>query len=254
MQGGLKEADMIGAKFGMLGERGGIGKYVEDGLLVWLDGKNNVGGQQHSDSSTKWVNLGSGGATYDAVRSSGAWEDDCAVFGGVDTQVFSIGNSIMSNAMKGEWTVQVVFSMESGNYGNYHGIFGSHGYSSSQYGVVGMQYENGNFANAVWGTSRGFSIANIPSQNIDVGKKYLATVCESYSQGNAQTYLNDGLVASVTPSYQLTTTQAFKIGSAYNSTGRSMIGRVYSLRIYTRKLTADELRTNYKVDKALFRL
>ena len=77
--------------------------YVADGLVVNYDGIRNVGASaSHDSSATKWVNLGSGGSTYDLTRystngtkdnssaataaawnndaSKGAWTDDGFVF------------------------------------------------------------------------------------------------------------------------------------------------------------------------------
>ena len=72
--------------------------YVQDGLVLNYDGIRNVGlDQEHSDTTTTWVNLGSGGATYDLDRyyktagsgttgtyakgdTYGEWADDGFVF------------------------------------------------------------------------------------------------------------------------------------------------------------------------------
>jgi len=55
--------------------------YVQDGLVLNYDGIRNVGlDQEHSDTTTTWVNLGSGGSAYDIERkdadASGAWTEN----------------------------------------------------------------------------------------------------------------------------------------------------------------------------------
>ena len=55
--------------------------YVQDGLVLHYDGIRNVGlDQEHSDTTTTWVNLGSGGSAYDIERkdadASGAWTEN----------------------------------------------------------------------------------------------------------------------------------------------------------------------------------
>ena len=55
--------------------------YVQDGLVLNYDGIRNVGlGEEHSDTTTTWVNLGSGGSAYDVERqdtnATGAWTEN----------------------------------------------------------------------------------------------------------------------------------------------------------------------------------
>ena len=56
----------------------------------------------------------------------------------------------MSGQMKGEWTVEAVFTPYSGSFKNYHGVCGEHAVAAETNGLEGCQYVNSYFYNGVY--------------------------------------------------------------------------------------------------------
>ena len=87
-----------------------------------------------------------------------------------------------------------------------------------------------------------------------VGKYPLGSIIKiSYSKkGNLyKTYVNDEEVNSVNlDNMQGFTINSFKLGTAEN--GYNFTGHIYSVRIYNRALTDEEIKNNYNVDKYRF--
>lgn len=242
--------------------------YVLDGLICRYGGIDNSGIGVHNASISTWANLGSLGATYNATRTGTATcTADGVVFNGITP--FKVPQSVWS-LMAGEWTIEVLFTPDTANYRNYHGMYGDHASASGTYpGLVGGQYENGVYVNFIWAGSVGDVCGTkIYSSSVPVNAKSSFTF--SVSQSNIQNagYFNGGRLTSSSPGVSqilaLTSSKAryvnmtnratlspFLIGSAYGeSSDRQFRGIMHDFRIYNRQITDEEVAQNYQADKA----
>lgn len=158
--------------------------YVKDGLIAMWDGIENSGFKSHSPSATVWHNLGSLGSSFDATSPSAIeFTDNAAVFNAV--KCFSTPAGFMSGQIKGEWTVEAVFTPYSGSFANYHGVCGEHAVDANTNGLIGCQYGNQIFSVGVYrqGSQAGDrSMCHIPSSAFQAGEVSMVSVAASASE------------------------------------------------------------------------
>ena len=260
---------MIAARNGFAAGGGGKLDYVMDGLICRFSGKDNGGLGVHNASISKWVNLGSLGAAYNATRTSAA---PCTADGIVLTNdlPFQVPSSVWGQ-MRGEWTVEVLFAPDTANYVNYHGLFGDHRQASGTYpGLVGGQYEDGLYVMFIWAGSVGdICGTKVYSSSVPVGAKTSMTFSVSQSRVISAGYLNGKRLTSssaeVAYTLALTSSKAqyvnvsrrsslypFCIGAAFAESYdvRAFRGTMHDLRIYNRCITDEEVAQNYQADKS----
>lgn len=249
--------------------------YSIDGLICRYGGKDNGGAGIHNSSTTVWKNLGSLGQAFDASRGSAASFDVAgAIFSSSSNLPFTIPPSVFG-MMGREWTVEVVFTPESGYFGNYHGVFGEHsGSTASRPGLVGLQYgydpSVGYVASAsVYYGSADACHAWMQPSVFQSGKPVTFTFAASKAQAKAAWYMNGveltgnspgvadimTLSSSNAPKVDLSprasTSDGFRIGSALGTgSDRTFRGTIHELRIYNKMITADTVANNFKYDKA----
>ena len=91
----------------------------------------------------------------------------------------------MSGQMKGEWTVEAVFTPYFGSFANYHGVCGEHMVDTNTNGLIGCQYGNNVFAVGIYrqGSQAGDrSICHIPSSAFQAGEVSMVSVAASASE------------------------------------------------------------------------
>ena len=223
--------------------------YVQNGLIAMWDGIENAGWGVHDATATVWKNLGSTGSTYDATAGSAkTWLDKGAYFERNWGQVFTIPAGFMNTQAKGEWTLEVVFSPLSRWVENYSGIFGNHG--------SGLGWD--------WGQVKFFGLYSPTFQFIGssgyswiYGDKYSVSCGASATAGATIAVINGeifGEKACTASQVTLTQSSAIYIGAAFGSGERVFHGTIFAVRVYNRKLTANEIAYNYAVDKERFGL
>lgn len=260
---------LIGMRNALFGGVKSAGGYVLDGLICRYSGKDNGGPGVHNASISTWINLGSLGASYNATRSGVA---TCTADGVVfnNTSPFQVPSGVWGE-MKGEWTVEVLFTPDSANPSRLHGLYGEHQQASGTYpGLVGGQHESGVYVNFVWAGSVGdICGTKIYKSSVPVGAKSSFTLSVSQSKVLSAGYLNGIRLTSGSPgvSYVLALTSSkaqyvnmsnrsslgpFLIGSAFTVTesDRRFQGTMHDVRIYNRCITDEEVAQNYEVDKA----
>lgn len=220
--------------------------YVSDELLVHYDG-------YHKPENNVWNDLsgnGNNGVLYN-FNSLDGFEYNSVYFNGSDYISGVNNNPLYSiNNDSPDMTVEVILKKTASSWGSalsfghsvnirtYMDLWttvieDSRGYEI-YYGYEANQY---NYSYALGWT-------NYPLGSI---------IKISYSkEGNLyKTYINDkGVDSKTLDSIQGFATNSFKLGTAEN--GYNFTGHIYSVRIYNRSLTDEEIKNNYNVDKYRF--
>lgn len=236
--------------------------YVQDGLIAMWDGVENAGWGVHDSSATVWHNLGTLGSAYDASREEGTFTDNAAQFARTSNtrNTFAIPAYFMRDQMKGEWSLEVVFTPGRSYFQNYSGIFGNH--DGGTKGYVFGQYENGTVAfNLYAPTVRCYQ----PSASTFVaGQTYCISQAASNNTRSVVTWRNGVEVArarQVDVALNFSGDPRTCIGAAYRlraqdiqGTDRSFDGLVHCVRVYSRAIRADEMVANHSVDVKRFNI
>lgn len=228
--------------------------YNENGLIVLLDGINNTR-NGHSTTTTTWEDLS--GNNNDFTQLSGAsnaiWSDNSFV-GDATNRTLVLNKAILEDLS--ECSVEVCYDIP--QLANYYWVFQSrqthqppNGFqfvaSSSTRGVT-LFVNNSNYNNIT--RAKGDVIT-------DIGKRTMAFALDSSNitfSDNGQLYseeIKEGLVPSIVQR------DYYSIGSCYPweiYSLRSFKGNIYSIRVYNRKLSAEELKNNYEVDRIRFNM
>ena len=202
--------------------------YVQDDLIVMLDGIENAGFGKNEANATVWVDLSGNGNDVDVDLTQASWDDGfLKVTGTTCTRDEEITNIV---------TLEVLFrdtltSMHPDNKGPFF-VLGEHkGPCCLWYGLV----------------AGGSSYDTHISSNNAVLKNILAS--RSYTYNPKSYYVN----GEPMPIYYPPSTLADAVGCKATAVGGKPI-EIYHVRAYSRALTADEIIHNYAIDKARFNL
>ncbi len=216
--------------------------YIQDGLIAMYDGKNNTG-LGHDDTSKVWVDLSGNG--YDGtIIGDINWNDDSLSFNGTTNAV-----ALTRMDLK-DITMEIVLVDEgSTNNVTYVANYEKGGYGLSRYSKNGLTMEA--YINS--------KVSFIYSKNAFVtNKKY--SLSGSYSGNKLKLYELGILQNQSDLSGSLGMPQndtVMMIGANpgdKNPTEYYLKGKVYSVRIYNRALSDEEVKQNYTVDKVRFGL
>ncbi len=222
--------------------------YVQDSLLMMLDAEynstNEFGEIIHDASATRWIDLSGNG--YDFTKNSGgSWADKHFNFG--------VGNKLAATGVKvlpWYYTQEIVTSPTGGRF-----IFvGFVSGGNLAQGAVMVNATTNRFQTSllrpegttVWinaGSAKNtpFTLTSLYSDSPSVGQK------ESYVSGvgpdTSYTGENTWTLSSTLP----------LIGARSTSNQNVGIGKLYSIRLYTRELTPDEVARNAEIDDIRFR-
>jgi len=233
--------------------------YVDYGLILHYDAINNTG-NGHSSTTTVWKDLSGNGnngtlTNFDKTTTSG-WSDNYLMFDGVDDKVFSeLFNST------GDFTIEIkVAEPEVINSANYASIFTINTWRTTleKPSIIGfIDNRPSSATNLAWC----FGIL-VPSQNsagyyggaISYQNIYEDTLSMTKSSDKIVMYKNSKIIVTTnnseyTTNLNLTDIELY-IGN-YNNV-HHMKQKVYSMRIYNRALTEDEITQNYNIDKIRF--
>ena len=216
--------------------------YIQDGLLVWYDGISNTG-TTRSTSTTTWKNLAS--SSYNGTIANGTWGDNYLTFNGTSTWV----KVAVINPTR--VTVEGVFKSTA--------TTGSTQYVAAnvEYGGYGLALLNGRqFRSLIYGNSLGeYSYA---TSTITASTSTIYNASTSFDGTNQKIHVFGEEVAT-TPltdtikSPSGNTPLAVGVNPNGTSTDGSWFkGQIYSIRLYNRALTDDEIYHNYLVDKERF--
>ena len=222
-----------------------INGYVSDGLVLWYDGINNNGNSNWTSnySTTTWKNLV--GSSYGGtLKNSPTWFSNYLYFDGTDDWV-SIAQMNFNNP-----TVEVVLKKseyttgpEEGIVANFEG--GGYGFTLYNKKIAGEFFISGSY--------------RIIEKDFTLNKKTYASI--SYD-GKRMNLYTDGLLYdtySIAGSIGLPESSTPMVvganprGTTIDS-GRFFKGNIYSVRIYNKALTQEEVKRNYLYDKQRFNL
>lgn len=236
-----------------------VSDYVQDGLLVHYDGICNVGQNiAHDGTTTKWINLGSGGATYDMKRvqkvagDQGYWCDDGYRFEG--NSAFESGNH------DGNWltySFQWVVDAKASERKYDPPYLFSAGWNTFAFGM-GNNPKDGCFHYNTQGASHRPYILNSAKEYTyataisDADKKeikFFEGTTAPTSGGLADGYYKFG--DDATMSAKTYTAGTYTV-AGYGSSNGQFVGTIKNIRIYTRVLTDAEIAHNRRVDNWRF--
>ena len=198
--------------------------YVQDGLVLLLDGIQNIRGG-HSTSTNVWEDLS--GNNYDVTMKNITINDNNMYFSGDTSIMYSLNNI---DAV----SVEMVLELEESSQGDqYIASFGS------IYKIL------------AWTPSeKGFSLGNGKKRYLleDLYKK--SSISVQYNPDVM--YLNSKKLENsvVSTSWSAAPKYPFMISGYAN--GWRLKGKIYSIRVYNRALTQDEINHNYEMDKKRF--
>lgn len=226
----------------------GLG-YVTNGIVTHYDGIRNME-NGHDTSSTIWKDLSGNG--NDGILSGCSWNEDSLVLDGksfVNANANPLFNEIGGTP---DMTVEVVSEKNTKTYGNIIGL--TNNVNNFSYmslwtcnGDDGRCYSveySGTTGATNW-QQKTFSYTDIPlntKNSISYGKDAI----------NYFTYFNANKKDEVAISHSLGwKSNEFYIGRP-TSNNYYFTGKIYSVRVYKRALTQEEISQNYEIDKARF--
>ena len=235
--------------------------YAQEGLIAQWDARENVGRGEHSDDTTEWINLVDPTKyklTWSAAGSARPhWEPTSAVFTRTANQPgagrFVSGADIagLGEAMDAEWTVEVVAKPTEGYRENYSGMCGCDSATVAPY--LG-QWESGIIRFRTWNTFTGANGFEVPSDSVPLDE--LCTF--AFGDSPTELYLcTNGIPFETKMNGAETNSKivglgAWTIGAASLNTDRLFSGHIYSVRVYSRKLTPEEVAAHARIDAARF--
>lgn len=234
--------------FGKIGARKMMNEwknpYVTDGLVAMWDGQWNAGGGVHDSAATTWKDLIGNRdlGLYNAIFSENA----------LSRAARAGGYLAFANQDPTAWVVQSVEFCCDLHYQNYiipFSVATSDGHGSWSRYVSARTYDGAGLQ--VFGANTSKKFQNPFARDV------YGTVCFQWdvSEGTTISAYFDG--SALTESATLPdgagwpATDAIALGS---NTAYNVDGNIYSVRCYSRALTAAEIAANYAVDKERFNL
>lgn len=197
---------------------------------MW-DGIENAGEGVHDEAATMWVDLSGNG--WSLTKKSGEFAADHYVLGGLDC-------ATISAMPHGVQTIEIVFQ----NYGS---------------GVECIIWATGKDAGidrqVCWirNAQLGFGYnGNSKATGISVNY-YACTFGTNSDRAPSATFFN-GAPETFSGSVNYFSSTYTHGGMCINPRFGTVSGSIYSLRLYSRTLTAEEIIHNYQIDKARFNL
>ena len=222
----------------------GADEYVKSGLILHLDGLDNTK-SGHNNSTNVWEDL-SGNNNNGTIKGA-SWLNDGLYFDGVDDYV------PIAELNYPEFTVEATFKVSKlvGNSDEPKVICnhntGGFDIDINNDCINSFPYINGEYRNMKY------------DRKITVNKKYNVTMTTNGSE--SKLYVNGVLVSNISvengsigyPSNNsLVMLGANPNGSSLDSAPSFFNGAIYSVRMYNRVLTEQEVKNNHKVDRLRF--
>ena len=219
--------------------------YIQDDLVLWYDGYANTGTIRNAFATT-WKDLS--GTGNDVTINGATWNYNYLSFDGVNDYAYKTSGAVY-NITK-EHTIEVLFKPEK-IASSYQSIFNTvdSGTGVSQYGSLWITSGNQLRYETADGSANNLS-QGLGLNSDDVNKKYLMTnirddkTYKTYNQGNL-------IKEDITTWNARTPNPAIYIGKAASYYFQ---GKIYSIRVYNKALTEDEILHNYLYDVEKFNI
>lgn len=219
-------------------------KYVQSGLIAYLDGINNTG-YGHSNDTGIWVDL-SGNGNDATLYNNPTWSNNSLTFDGLTNYGLLNNTAGMTYENGTTWEVRVKVLSYIGKNGSGNVEF----LGNWQDAGGGIYYDTTNIFRGNFYLSGGFrgAINNLQS---DLGTYY--TITSTYDNSVVKIYVNGNLAATreVTDnSIILSSSVPFALGGNPGTTRMDNYANVefQNVLIYNRALTDEEVARNYNVD------
>lgn len=221
-----------------------VGDYVQLDLVGHWDGIRNVGADQpHDNAAEEWADLSYRhvpltlrGANVD----SGYWEEDGYHL--MQESYWYMSETVtLGLAFTLQQVTDIEFSSHTNRYPNYFGIYGDNG----------LYTQNAN-SQLTWKFDNYGSTSDTRSKLANWGGKFITTACDDQNM-----YLTD-TVTYGTPTartkFEKVGARQWSFGAASGNSAPSRYsqGTYKAMRLYSRKLTEEELAWNRLVDEARF--
>lgn len=229
--------------------------YVDSGLIAHWDAIDNQATGSHSDSAKTWVDL-VGSSVINLSDTS--WEQDAAYFPGSGSSGGVLADKSVIDHRASGLTIEIVARFE--DTGTYASLFAGPTYDASS--RTGSAYANSpvliRSADKSYFYTRSASECGMtPAITNELG-----TVSVNWTSGASAAWLSgtyiylDGVKANKPAGARVANMTSYD-GNAYigraASAGIAVFkGRIYSIRVYHRTLTAQEALQNYNADQARF--
>jgi hypothetical protein len=197
----------------------GINDYVHDSMLLWLDGVENTR-NGHDASATKWEDLSGNARDYTYHASSVIADKYCQPNGGMTT---SVNLEITEGC-----TIEVVVRIQANGVSQ---MITAQGGQSRFTTWVGS---GGNFVFGAGGASK----YCVPPKAINTF--------------NSSHYVNGAPAEFTASSGSWSNVYRTRLFAYSSNTNRPCVSDIYALRVYSRELTAAEVRHNFEIDKLRF--
>lgn len=204
-------------------QEAGVKSYVTDGLVLWLDGIDK------GPDNTAWVDKVSG---YSFANNGATFNNNHVSFDGNDYLSTTSYSAISSST----GTIEVCFEDGAGSSKTSRILFFPKNEAALAFGIV----VSGNTKKIIW------SYNSSRSMYIPVPTKGTVSVSTARAISNGSTMTASG------SDYWSGTKGTTYIGR--RPSGNYFTGKIYSIRIYNRKLTESEVLNNYAVDNERFEL
>lgn len=229
-------------------------EYIKNGLILHLDGINNTG-NGHSNTTTTWKDLsgrGNDATLYNMNNSAtSGWQEDGLSFDGIDDYATA---DITSTP---DVTIEVVTKINQPVTTEYCGIAGWQHWTSD-IPRIGIHRVGDSFKFMSTNTAESAGITGTYNIN-NYNKIQYATLVSSATNKRFVNFLNGIKVGDFSNINVATleTQHLFGIGDYANSAHeyegvRSLNGIIYSVRVYNRALTDEEIAHNYRIDKTKY--
>lgn len=218
--------------------------YVQDGLVLWLDGIWNAGIGKHNNNVTTWVDLSGNG--HDAVFSRGHqgsgmnpktyWGDNCLVY-----PDDSVSVAEFTANLGGTLTLQFCYSnfQKKSTFWAFYDTFDD---------SVNFYHAGNDWGTVVYGARNNRMLTNSSATLLQTK----GTITHYFTTGRVG--LNfDGVTSyeGTLPNYEASS-KKWAIGGPYVT--NYFTGNLHCVRIYNRVLTAEEIALNHAIDIQRFNL
>ena len=217
--------------------------YIQDNLILWLDGYANTGAT-HAYSSSTWKDLS--GNNNNVTVSGSTWYSNYLSFDGVNDYAYRTNATYN---ITDEYTLEILVTPKR-NTGTYQIIFNTvnHGrwterYLSTDIGDGGFTYTISDSTNS----------SHITKPILDEELNKVQLVSSVLKERNLKAYSNATLYKELTADFSPKITQN-RIYIGGSESAYYFQGEIYSIRVYNRALTEEELLHNYNYDIEKFNL
>lgn len=215
--------------------------YIQDNLVLWLDGYAN-NGSTRTHTATTWKDLSGNGNT--ATLSGPTWYDKYLYFDGSNDYAYKTSASYgISN---NKYTLEIIVESEKDDV--YQPIFNTvnTGTAVQQY----MTIWKGKYNYFTLDITNGSAVSQLSSSSKVVNNtKYKLTAVLNGT--NYKLYNGAQLDNSIDVSF---TPKMYSSGLYIGGNSYYFKGKIYSIRVYNKALSEDEIIHNYNYDKQKFNL